>query len=597
MASNLESEDAVVTASKDSRAHLESEPPSSTSTVDEVAGTVVRSHNETDLPPPSSEAPPGGKPESEAGAQSEPPRAATTAPSPLHVSCGMPDHVVTQLRELSLDGNPDGSKYILLGTRDEAKGAVRVTGIWPDQEKPPAGATIVGSFTITSPDAESKPLMFDESGTSVWVDAKLDVTGDVMCSIRPSASRDDTADMAPVDHHVLFSRLRAFDAFTDDTTLASVRIWRSVWRDLSAWTLQTRGREVAGFLGGTILLRGETRVANVREAWLASEGGSQSVQLTRRSFETAAEHFTKKGFSPVGWWHTHPTQGILLSGADRAKHFELFPREVEGGHPSWDTCVAIVLSPHQKAESVRAGAFLPRPDTRNPVIGDTILRSKVGDAQVEDDWAVTMVNPPGARPTGRSFLLDPVLPDYPQQVAPSGGKRWAVAIPPGRNPCGFDSDRPVVAGGAWLGRVFGLRRTARLPDISKPQEAAFYFQRKNGTTAVPCPSSSFDPAGYWTTSVKADIQWCLKAIVPVPALARPNTGSVCRDLSEVAATNELYDALVDWGDEFWDKWKLCPQKGTPGCKTAKLTRLSPADVAQQSANNSRRQFIVVRCRD
>lgn len=217
-----------------------------------------------------------------------------------------------------------------------------------------------------------------------------------------SVGESERAAMQPLFEATLFDRMRYGDV--------ELKIWRTCWIPMWKEVVSDREREFAGFLLGTVQRTSSAITVEICQSMVVRSGNDISVVLTREDHAACQRKAGASGLCVVGWWHSHPAQGITMSRLDDKKHFELFPPE-EGAHS-----VAVVVMPHARRQSMRAGVFLPIPRTIVPAIGAELARlvpppgSTDADepADPKDDWGIAIL-PPDARPAGRTLLIDGLI--------------------------------------------------------------------------------------------------------------------------------------------------------------------------------------------
>ena len=334
--------------------------------------------------------------------------------SPIELSTGITfkPGVMTQIQRVySYPNYLGGMKRIIAGRVGVPHAAdLQVTHLLEDDPNIladlPRGVEVLGVLVVNRGANPIQPPLACHERPCLVVDVLRDQDKGTLVArcgvLKPGAILDDSQELK----RQLF-RSTLFDEFKHGSVV--VRAWRSCWIDLWQRTLDNRSKELSGFLGGRINI--SSRTIDVCGFIVDGHGGPHGVTLDSEHFGPAEAEFGRKGWRVVGWWHTHPSQGVFLSQPDRQKHFQLFPPPASGNEAKrgWDLSVALVLAPHSSQRRVRAGFFLPIARGSAAVIGERLAESPFIAQADEQDWGILEIDPPAARPAGNTFLLDPLI--------------------------------------------------------------------------------------------------------------------------------------------------------------------------------------------
>jgi len=252
----------------------------------------------------------------------------------------------------------------------------------------------------------------------------------------------------------LLERNHLFDEFEiegDDGIVANARIWRNAWVEPQAQALANAKLEVGGYLLGRVSEL-DNRV-EVYDACMTSKGGTVGVNVgadVREEMKRRRLEGRDSALKIIGWWHTHPTQGVIMSPNDRDLHGGLFDLL---HNPAWRYTVSLVLTPDKRRGEVRSGVFMPYIAGNKRVIGDK-LTSNVSSAPaggVPDDWALDMVEPQSQRPRGSTVNVTQLM------VGVVRGKDYSAAGKPGGSASGT-GDGPASLPVEKIGSDFKLPR-------------------------------------------------------------------------------------------------------------------------------------------
>lgn len=148
-----------------------------------------------------------------------------------------------------------------------------------------------------------------------------------------------------------------------------VYIHEDTLADMCSWAIEGGRLEVGGFLIGGLHTHNGQRYVDIRHQIPSLQAESAAAHLTftneaqRQCYEIKDRDYP--GESVLGWYHTHPSYGVFLSGYDLFIHKQFF---------TLDWHVAIVIDPTASPPKRDAGVFLWQGNQISRPYGMTIYR-------------------------------------------------------------------------------------------------------------------------------------------------------------------------------------------------------------------------------
>ena len=303
----------------------------------------------------------------------------------IFVAVEVEDSALVQIREIAY--RPDGlreDRRLLLGCSEQNDGCVtfRVQGLAKAAAAArPANLDTIGVLLV-NPDQSDRPIAPLDRHGEPWV-----------CMVLERDTRAGSYDLwyaaaAPGRCPSGLERLGGdgglFDAFTclDHTA----QIWKHAWAALHSFTLSEPDVEIGGYLLGHV--DESEQMVSVYDACLVRSPRPRGLRGPDQDIETAVRELRKTSVSQevVGWWHTHPTQGIVMSDPDQYLHWELFHITNDRW---WRYSVSLVLAPDKERQDVRCGVYMPHLRGNMRYIGDQLARPRRGP----DSDRPVLVNP------------------------------------------------------------------------------------------------------------------------------------------------------------------------------------------------------------
>jgi proteasome lid subunit RPN8/RPN11 len=148
-----------------------------------------------------------------------------------------------------------------------------------------------------------------------------------------------------------------------------VYVHEEILSDMCAWGIEGQRLEVGGFILGGLHTYRSQRYLDIRAQIPSLQAESAAAHLAftneaqRECYEIKDRQYP--GESVLGWYHTHPTHGVFLSGYDLFIHKQFF---------TLDWHIAIVIDPMASPPERDAGVFLWQGSQISRAYGMTVYR-------------------------------------------------------------------------------------------------------------------------------------------------------------------------------------------------------------------------------